>query len=314
MSLEAIAPPPMNGPPVRFLAHPPGTGLGPRVDRLPSPDRETPREVLDEMMSACAARDLPRFKAMFDMWAPFRFDIYDLSRIMRLAIEMDYSELISTLLAQGQPIHFGHAQRAVWHRSRKVLTAFLQYGWDINEIECETTTSVLGFAVQDEEMTRWLLDHGADPNQQSSVDLTPLSWAVEKASLSTINLLFERGADALKGEPLHHAINRKTEVVEVLSLLLEKGAPLNGKQYENHPNSWRLYFFMGLGTALHQASCLGNVDAARFLLEKGADVSIIDATDRTPLDWAVKNGHQEIIEMLEAAGAERGPRPQPPRE
>jgi ankyrin repeat protein len=88
---------------------------------------------------------------------------------------------------------------------------------------------------------------------------------------------------------------------------------LNGKQYENHPNSFRLYFFMGLGTALHQAAWMNNIDAARFLLEKGADVSIIDATDRTPLDWAFEEGHQEIFEMLEAAGAERGPRPRPRR-
>ncbi|KAL2794860.1 ankyrin repeat-containing domain protein [Aspergillus keveii] len=176
-----------------------------------------------------------------------------------------------------------------------------KHGWDIKGIEWETTPSLLAHAVEDEEMTLWLLDHGADPNKQCAIDVTPLSWAVERASLNTINLLFERGADALKGEPLHHAINRKTEVVEVLSLLHEKGAPLNGKQYEDHPNS------------VPTAAWLNNIDAARFLLEKGADVSIIDATDRTPLDWAFENGHEEIFEMLEAAGAERGPRPRPRR-
>ncbi|KAL3440240.1 putative hspc200 [Aspergillus insuetus] len=301
---------------VRLLARPPGEGRGRRVERVPSPDRETPREVLDEMMSACAARDFPSFKAMFDMWALFRFEIHELAKVMRLAIKMDYPEVISTLLAQGLPIHFtigSYAREAVEHRSKETLTAFLRHGWDINQPESELTPPVLAYAVKDEDMTLWLLDHGADPNKQCAIDLTPLSWAVEYASLSTIKLLFERGADPLKGEPLHHTVNRKTEVAEVLSLLLEKGAPLNGKQYEDHPNSFRLYFFMGLGTALHQAAWLNNIEAARFLLEKGADVSIIDATDRTPLDWAFEEGHQEIFEMLEAAGAERGPRPRPRR-
>jgi hypothetical protein len=71
------------------------------------------------------------------------FDIHDLSNVMRLAIELDYPEIISTLLAHGQPIYFSYAQRAVGNRSKKVLTAFLQHGWDINGIEWETTPSLL---------------------------------------------------------------------------------------------------------------------------------------------------------------------------
>ncbi|KAL3451386.1 ankyrin repeat-containing domain protein [Aspergillus insuetus] len=154
--------------------------------------------------------------------------------MMRLAIEMDYPEILPTLLAHGLPFS-RYAQEAVKHRSKKVLTLFLQHGWDINQAG-ETMPLVLAHAVEDEEMKLWLLNHGADPNKQCAINLKPLSWAVKRASLSTSNLLFKRGADTLKGELLHHAINRKAEVIKVLSLLLKKGAPLNGKQYKNHTN------------------------------------------------------------------------------
>lgn len=91
-------------------------------------------------------------------------------------------------------------------------------------------------------MTIWLLDHGADPNQQCSIDLTPLSYAVERASLRIIKLLLDCGGDVRKGQLLHHAIDRQADVVDVLAMLLEKGASLNSKMYENHYRSWSLFY------------------------------------------------------------------------
>ncbi|KAL2869729.1 ankyrin repeat domain-containing protein [Aspergillus lucknowensis] len=289
--MSTIAPPPSTAPP---------------VTRLPSPPRQTPQPILDEMQAACSARDFPRFKMTFDRWTSYGFDIHELSNIMMQAVQDNFPEIISTLLSHGQPIYNSYAIQAVRSKATGVLNTFMEHGWDVNQPMGELSPTVLAYAVHDEELTTWLLDHGADPNKQCSIDLTPLSWAVEEASFNTIKLLFNRGADVHKGEPLHHAINRKSEIVEVLALLLERGALVNGKQYENHYNSWRLFFFMGLGTALHQAAWLGKVDAVRYLLEQGADTSIKDATDRTPLDWAVNSNHPEIVAILESAIQERG--------
>lgn len=156
------------------------------------------------------------------------------------------------------------------------------------------------YAVDDDEMTLWLLDHGADPNKQCSIDLTPLSYAVEQASLPTVKLLLDRGGDVHKGQLLHHAVERQTDTIEVLGMLLKRGAPLNSKMYENHYSSWRLYYFMGLGTALHKAAELGKADVLRYLLDQGADVSIKDATNRSARDWAALNNHQEAVELLQS--------------
>jgi ankyrin repeat protein len=149
-------------------------------------------------------------------------------------------------------------------------------------------------------MTLWLLDHGADPNKQCSIDITPLSYAVEQASLSTVKLLLDRGGDVHKGQLLHHAVERQTDTIEVLGMLLETGAPLNSKMYENHYLSWRLFYFMDLGTALHKAAELGKADVVRYLVNQGADVGIKDATNRSAMDWAALNHHQEIVELLQS--------------
>ncbi|KAL5344119.1 hypothetical protein BJX70DRAFT_393535 [Aspergillus crustosus] len=155
--------------PLDLVIPPPSTA--PRVARSASPERQTPRSIIEGLQTACSAKDVPQFKAIFDEWLSHKIHIRDLFDVMWHAVEEDMAGIVSIFLAHGLRVTFI-------------------------------------YAVKDEEMTRWLLDCGAEPNRQCKIDLTPLSWAVEDASLSTIQLLFGRGADVHKGEPLHHAINR----------------------------------------------------------------------------------------------------------
>lgn len=46
----------------------------------------------------------------------------------------------------------------------------------------------------DEDLTRWFLAHGADPNAESHHGLTPLLKAVQERPLATVRLLHEAGA------------------------------------------------------------------------------------------------------------------------
>lgn len=135
-------------------------------------------------------------------------------------------------------------------------------------------------------MTAWLLDHGADPNQGCAVDITPLSLAVKYASASTIQLLLQHGGNVKQGQLLFHAIDRESETIPVLKLLLQQGAPLNATMYQGHYQSWSLYYFTGLGTVLHKAAELGDVEAVSFLVMKGIDLDVKDANGRTALECA----------------------------
>ena len=148
-------------------------------------------------------------------------------------------------------------------------------------------------------MMLWLLGHGADPNQRCLIDLTPFSYAVHYAPISNIKLLLGSGGDTKQGQLLFHALERETEIIEVLSLLLREGAPLNATMYQNHYPSWALYSFMGLGTILHKATELGKVDVVRFLVREGIDLSIKDANGHTALDCARRLGKVEVMQVLE---------------
>ncbi|KNG89120.1 Ankyrin repeat protein [Aspergillus nomiae NRRL 13137] len=144
---------------------------------------------------------------------------------------------------------------------------------------------MLSYAISDEEMTAWLLDHGADPNRRCFIDLTPLSLAVESAPISVIHFMLSRGGNVQQGQLLHHAVERPTDTIEVLGLLIEKGAPINSAMYDDYP-SWALLFFTGVGTPLHKAAELGKVDVVRYLISQGADQSINDANGRTAIECA----------------------------
>lgn len=150
-------------------------------------------------------------------------------------------------------------------------------------------------------MVTWLLDHGADPNRQCVVDLTPLSFAVEDAPLAVIELMLSRGGDTRRGQLLHHAVERETDNIAVLKLLLATGAAINATMYEDHYPSLALYCFMALGTPLHRAAELGKVEVIQYLLSQGADVSIKNAKGNTAVECERQFNQSEVIQLLEEA-------------
>ncbi|CAI7667652.1 unnamed protein product [Penicillium viridicatum] len=188
-----------------------------------------------------------------------------------------------------------YALHATETKAKNALQVFLDNGWDINQPMSEPKPPVLGYAIEDEDMTAWLLHRGADMNQRCVIDLTPLSYAAERAPISTIKLMLSRGGDVEKGKLLHNAINRELDVIKVLQLLIERGVNINTIMYQDDYSSWRLFYFMGLCTALHKATELGKADVVRYLISKGADPGITDSNGRTAKECAENLGDGEVI-------------------
>lgn len=57
-------------------------------------------------------------------------------------------------------------------------------------------------------------------------------------------------------------------------------------------------------TALSWASRRGHIDVISYLLELGADASVVDRTGATALSWAARNGHERAVDLLLCAGAD----------
>lgn len=132
-------------------------------------------------------------------------------------------------------------------------------------------------------MTRWFLEHGTNPNTSCEVDCTPLSYTIRNARLSVIKLMLDHRGDVRKGQLLQYAVCRDEGLEDIISLLVERGAPLNATMYKD--GQTLIHFYpISLGTALHTATEQGKMNAIRLLKHLGADTEVKDANGDTTLE------------------------------
>ena len=126
------------------------------------------------------------------------------------------------------------------------------------------------------DVSRLLIEHGADAAAQSKDRTTPLHRASFWGHVDVARLLIEHGADVAAQNkdgmtPLHETSLRGH--VDVARLLIEHGANAAAQSKDGT-------------TPLHQASGGGHVDVARLLIEHGADTAAQSKDGMTPLHWA----------------------------
>jgi ankyrin repeat protein len=115
-----------------------------------------------------------------------------------------------------------------------------------------------------ERAVRWLLDHGAGPDEtlrsllgERPANVTPLQRAAELGQVSCAGALLEHGAD---------------------------------------PNAG---LAAGLPSPLHLAAGCGALELVRLLLQHGADRTVTESFyGATPAGWAAFAGHDPIVELL----------------
>lgn len=147
------------------------------------------------------------------------------------------------------------------------------------------------------QVAKLLLRHGADANDESGPDgTTPLDTACGIRNVELINELAAAGADVNMVDQrgatvLHWACGVGSGRVEVVEALLQLGARCD---IANRREG---------GTALHNASSVGNTAIIQMLLRAGASLSDVSAMGCTPLGLAAFHGHREAVLILLQAGA-----------
>lgn len=141
-----------------------------------------------------------------------------------------------------------------------------------------------------------LLQHGAKVDEPRANGMTPLLKAIYNQSAELALLLIGKGAkvdqETSEGEPVLVLSAVQGPAMNVVSMaLLNEGAVVNSF------GPWGL-------TPLVAAAINDNVELARFLIRKGADLEKrVDG--RTPLETAAAEGSAGVVEVIKEAFADR---------
>ena len=143
------------------------------------------------------------------------------------------------------------------------------------------------------QMTRFLLDKGANPNILDQMEVSPLAYAIAEDNDFSVQDLLKAGADPNlqlrdRWTPLLLAIARKNH--QVVEMMVENGADINLTSVDQN-------------TPLHSAVSSADIFLVRYLLEKGADTHIKNMFGEIPLHIAAELNDLLIIKLLVDAGS-----------
>ncbi|KAF8166996.1 ankyrin repeat-containing domain protein [Mycena galopus ATCC 62051] len=211
-------------------------------------------------------------------------------------------EIVRILLEYGADMyaerryHGNALQAASYNGHAAIVRLLLQHGADVNPQGIEWGTALVAACiVGNTQIAQLLLEHGADVNAKSRYDGRPLQAASCRGHTEILRLLIEYGVDANEpvgpeGTLLKYAASRRD--TEFVRFLLAHGAEVNVQDRSYH------------GNAIHAASCGGEIDIVRLLLECGADVNARGGYYGNALQAAASRGQIEIVRLLLEHGAD----------
>jgi len=155
-----------------------------------------------------------------------------------------------------------------------------------------------------------LLQAGADVNAHDQKGVTSLMIASFSGNVEGVEALLKRGAMVnerdIDGKTALHYAAENRQGADVIAALVKAGADLNR---QSAPTAR----YLPGATPLIIAAAMGNVQAAKLLLDAGADQNALTSDRMRALDVArhppilTRSGHAEVIKLLEKASHEEAP-------
>jgi ankyrin repeat protein len=123
------------------------------------------------------------------------------------------------------------------------------------------------------------------PHKMNDENANKLSDAIDKNDTATASSLILSRSVNLNGEPwpLHCAAQRGR--VEIMTMLLDVGADINAVDEDRY-------------TACHVAIWYDHFDALKLLVERGADLGVVDSNGRSLLSSVARNENNERFAIL----------------
>ena len=178
----------------------------------------------------------------------------------------------------------------------------LKYKADVNIADKKDKQSALLLACFEghEDVVKILIDHKADIHHVKKGDKTALMYAAKNGNPAIVRLLIEKGIklDRVNDEgqnALMYAADSDKKL-QAFKAIAEAGADIDLRDGEGKP-----VIFWSAG--------LGSVEITRYLLEKGADLSIIDSFGSNVFNYAkkAKRNNNELMELVKGHGVKKLP-------
>ena len=198
---------------------------------------------------------------------------------------------------------------AMSDQSAETVRLLLERGADAKVLDREQTSTLAAAAYgNDTETVRQLLKANAPVNQANVMGTTPLMNAAANGNVEAVKLLLAAGAEvnAVAGPPAAQVKNgtidlgRFTPLVlasaygpaSLVKVLLDAGANVNAREAR------------GMTPLMYAAATdHGDIEIARMLIARSADLAVKSNAGETALDWADKSGSTPLAALLRKAGA-----------
>ena len=244
--------------------------------------------------------------------------------ILRYAIHYGNTEILRLLLKYGVDANEVSYQgntalmEALNKGYREIVYVLLEAGADVGAV-ADYGLAAVYFASWDEDLTRIMLEAGADPDAGNHPALVR---AADELSIGAVRLLLEAGADINRVDS-----NMRTALVaacyedadpDIVRLLIDSGSDLKRPDGAGRSAlTWavhvgrhdivRILLDAGItpqGNDLVNASLTGDIPALKKALENGASLRYYGEPRYTPLFLAILSGELEAVRLLLEHGAD----------
>lgn len=133
----------------------------------------------------------------------------------------------------------------------------------------------------------------------SPMGRTPLDFLAQFAPVESVRRALDHGGRPQDCYALHAAAKgRAPRRLEVVKLLVDHGASVNILEYQNDPTNYERWKGSPLGTPLHYAARFCSADVVDYLLQVGANETLVDSVGNHPLAWAERGKKEANLELL----------------
>jgi len=193
--------------------------------------------------------------------------------------------------------------KAAWREHDSTVSLLIEAGADINAEDITGSTAIMWAADQDHvEITRLLIHSGANLHISNDLGETVLMKAASRGHLEIVSLLIEAGVDLnMADDDGTTAITSAVlnDQMETVKLLFEAGADVHYDAYEYPQDE---------DDDEEEGHCCywpdATTDIVEYLSNAGVDLDMRDKNGSTALIKASRDGCEEAVRALIAAGAD----------